>query len=135
MEASINYPAVAVTAIVMFTLGALWYSPALFWKKWKSLVRMTDEEVRSGKPVKIYGLTFLAFFVAAFVLAQVLRLTNPATVLEGIQTSVWIWTGFVASTMLIHNLTQRKSLALWAIDAGYQLVAFCAAGAILTLWK
>lgn len=135
MDTGINYLAIVTAAVVMFVIGALWYSPALFWNKWRSLLNVTPEEIRSSSTVKIYGLTFVAFVIGAFVLAQLLVLAQANTLLEGLRTSFWIWLGFIATTMLINTLLHRKSLTLWAIEAGYQLVAFLVGGTILTLWR
>jgi hypothetical protein len=134
MEISINHLAVIVSAVVMFAISALWYSPLLFGRKWQSLLGFTTEQLRKGNVASIYGFTFIAFIVGAYVLANFISLTNTTTVAGGLETAFWSWLGFIATTMLINYAYQRKSYALWAVDAGHQLVAFCAAGVILALW-
>jgi len=135
MEININYFAVVVSAIVMFGIGAVWYSTALFGKRWQSLLGLTDEQLRRGNIGSIYGLTFIAFIIGAYVLAHFIRLTNATTIVGGLETGFWLWLGFIATTMVINYAFQRKSTALWAIDAGYQLVAFCVGGVILAVWQ
>lgn len=39
----INYLAVIVCAIILWVLGAAWYSPALFAKQWMALLGITRD--------------------------------------------------------------------------------------------
>jgi len=48
MGFQVNYLAVVVTAIFMFGLGAVWYSPALFGRKWQKLVGKTDDDLKKA---------------------------------------------------------------------------------------
>jgi hypothetical protein len=56
---SINHLAVFVCALLNLALGALWYSPGLFYKAWRSETKLSEEELASSNPAKIYGLTLL----------------------------------------------------------------------------
>jgi uncharacterized membrane protein len=42
---------------------------------------------------------------------------------------------FIATSIGINILYQRKSFTLWAIDAGYQVCYLTIAGAILGAWR
>ena len=135
MEFGINHLAVVVSAIVMFGIGAVWYSPLLFGRKWQSLLGVSTDQLRKGNIGTTYGLTFIAFVVGAYVLAHFILMANATTAVGGLKTAFWSWLGFIATTTLINYAYQRKPYTLWAVDAGYQLVAFCAAGVILALWR
>ncbi len=136
MQPVINYVAVVVAAVAQFIVGAIWYA-LLFGKKWGELVGMTEETAKqmNANPALLYGLPFIAYLVSCYVLAHFVHYTNAKTAKEGAQTGFWAWLGFTATVLFIQYHFQNKAFALWAIDAGYNLVAFIAAGMILAVWK
>jgi hypothetical protein len=52
----------------------------------------------------------------------------------GLATAFHVWLGFVATVQFTDALFQKKSLKLFAINTGFQLVCFIAMGAILATW-
>ena len=52
----INWIAVVVAAVGSFLLGGLWYSPAMFGKVWQREAGLTDEQLKNGNMVRIFGL-------------------------------------------------------------------------------
>ena len=64
----INHVAVFVCALANLGLGALWYSPLLFFKGWKAETGLTDEQLAKS-PVTIYGLAFLFALLMSYNLA------------------------------------------------------------------
>ena len=55
----INWIAVVVAAVACFLLGGLWYSPVLFGKAWQRETGLTDEQLKNGNMVKIFGLSLV----------------------------------------------------------------------------
>lgn len=53
---NINYLAVGIAAVAAFGLGALWYSPVLFGKRWQHNLGFTDESLQQGNMGKTYYL-------------------------------------------------------------------------------
>ena len=53
----INHWAVIVAALANLVVGAIWYSPALFYKAWKSENQLTDDQLKTVNPVKLYGIS------------------------------------------------------------------------------
>ena len=53
----------------------------------------------------------------------------------GIMIAIMCWVGFVATSSFANALFSQKPLALWAIDSGFNLVSYIAAGAILGAWR
>ena len=134
----LNYIAVLVTGVVIFILGGLWYSPALFAKPWMRLLGKTQEEMRARQSVPT-GLMFLSAFVSglllAFVLADVLAHYFRMSPLRGAEVGAMCWLGFTGATMFTNSMFSQKPVKLWAIDAGYYLVCFVVAGLILGAWR
>ena len=134
ITAEINYWAVLVSAVAGFAIGSVWYMPRVFGASWMSMVGKTETDVKTGFTAKMFGKTFLATLVMVYVLAHFVDYIGATTIGEGVTTGIWVWLGFVATTMFINALYENKPLKLWAINAGYQLAVLVVAGAILAAW-
>ncbi len=128
MDTSILMP-VFVAAIVNMILGAIWYSPPVFGKKWMELSGIKME----GKPEgmwKMYLIGLVVSLVIAYVLGGFIAL-GAGTMELALQTGFWLWLGFVATVTMNGVLWGGKKKALWALDNGYYLVSFLIMSAIL----
>lgn len=131
----INYLAVLVSAVVIFMLGGLWYSPVLFAKKWVALQGRTMDEM-SGKAVpSMYVQVFICGFLTAFVMAPIISHMPHIGLVHGMGFGAALWLGFAGATSYGTGLFSLKPKALWAIDSGFNLVSFMIAAAILSTWR
>jgi hypothetical protein len=132
----VNYLAVAAAAILAFGFGALWYG-VVFAKPWMAAQGFTREELEadSGSMGKTFGLTFLAYLFLALVMAMLVDLTNPATVNQGLWLGLMAWFGFMVPVNLTGVLYARKGMALFVIDAVYQLIIALMVAAVVTAWR
>ncbi len=131
----LNYLAVLVSGVIMFVMGALWYSPMLFARPWMALLGKSEEELKSSaKPIN-YLFAFLCALASAYVLAVLLALIPGATVATGLCLGALCWFGFAGATSLMHAIFSARPFGLWAIDTGYSLATFLVAGVILALWR
>jgi hypothetical protein len=138
MELSnINFLALAVAAIASFALGALWYSPVLFGKMWQKALGYTDEYLNQGNMALIFGSSFVLIFLMDFGLAVILQghAGRDVSMTSGLLYGFLLGVFFVAASTGINYLYQRKSILLWAIDAGYQVLYLTMTGAILGAWR
>ena len=145
MVPHVNYLAIVVAAIVIFLLGGLWYSPALFAKRWIALHGRSEEQMRadaarSNMPV-MYLIAFICAFIIAWAMAVLANAFVPATftstgdwIFRGVKLGLFCWFGFVLPTSYATALFSMKPKQLWLIDAGYNLVSFVLAGAIILGW-
>ena len=62
--ATLNWLAVLVASLTGFVLGGLWYGP-LFLKPWLHASGMTLERGRQQNKLQVFGLAWLANFIAA----------------------------------------------------------------------
>ena len=133
----INYWAVLVSGAVIFILGGLWYSKALFAKPWIRLMGKSEEEMKaaSGPMPLLLLMAFICGLLIAASLAVVIRHLPPVTPTRGALVGVFCWVGFAASTSLATALFSSQRMALWLINSGYNLVSFVIAGIILALWR
>jgi hypothetical protein len=54
-----------LAALVPLVLGAIWYNPNVFGKTWMRVADMSEEKVKSGNMIVIFGFTYLLSFFAA----------------------------------------------------------------------
>ena len=137
-DVTVNLTAVLVAAVATMVVGFLWYSQLLFGKPWMNLVGMTPghmEDAKAGMG-KTYGLSFLGSLVMAYVLANVVSLTNAVSWQSGAMAGFLMWLGFVATTGANEFIyaVKPKPWNLYLINQGYQLVNFLVMGAILATW-
>lgn len=132
----INYPAVVVSAVVYWLLGAVWYT--IFSRPFIALMRWTPEDlvrVRNEGSAKELALAFFSSLITAYVLAHFIRHTNSRTVPDGLKTAFWLFVGFTLTTNLNTVLFESRPVGLYLINAGYHLVGFFLMGALLSVWR
>jgi hypothetical protein len=127
----INWIAVLVATIASFALGALWYSPALFGKAWQREAGLTDEQLARGNKARIFGLTLVLAFLAAWNFANFLG-PRPSLAL-GLGAGASAGLLWVAGSLGINYLFERKSFKLFAINGGYHTLQFAIIGLVLAL--
>ena len=75
----INYLAVFVSAVIIFLLGGLWYSPVLFAKQWMSAINKTDEEIKKTAKPTNYMVAFMQGLISAYILSIFISWAQAAT--------------------------------------------------------
>lgn len=135
MEPKINLLAVAAGAFAYFTLGAIWFAPGILGNKWRELSGLPpDHSDNKRKFLRGLALSALCCFLTTYVLAHFLQYAGGTTIPTALQGSAWICLGFVGLTQLQDFLFTRKTLTLFAINAGYQIAGILLAGAVLGAW-
>src|SRR5436189_1970223 len=136
--ANINILAVLVAAVLTIVLGAVWYSPVLFAKQWMAAQGHTPEALEQMKRkgmVRAYTVSFLCYLVMAHVVALLASYTQAATFVQGLWLGFLLWLGFAATICLTANVFSNNPIAVWVIDAGYQLAYLLLMGVVVALWK
>ena len=142
-EASVNYLAAFVSAIVFFGIGSLWYGP-LFSKPWMKSVGLTAEELEMNKgDVNLavsFGTMFLGSLLMTFVLAHLIDylqfvFPHSGSVKVGLTTAGWSWLGFTLSYILTAPAFERRPWIYVLINGGYWLVGMLVTGIIVGLWQ
>lgn len=128
-----NYPAIFLAALVSFVVGGAWYSPLLFANAWMKEAGLDEAKVRSAKLGKVFGLSFLCALVMAFNLSAFLG--AKATLAFGAFAGFATGLGWVSMSLAIIYLFEQRSLKLWLINAGCQVVTYTLMGALIGGWK
>ncbi|MEM6326610.1 MAG: DUF1761 domain-containing protein [Bacteroidota bacterium] len=126
---SINWIAVFVATGAAFALGAVWYGPLLFGKRWQALVGITDEEIQTSNVAGIYGGAFVLQAIAVIVLTVLIA--PEASMGEGALTGLGVGAAWVATAMGVTSLFARTPFALYLINAGYHVAYYTIAGAVI----
>lgn len=128
-----NYPAILVAALVSFVVGGAWYSPLLFAKAWMGEAGLDDAALRRAKLGKVFALAFVCSLVMAFNLSAFLG-AKP-TLAFGTMAGLAAGLGWVAMSLGVIYLFEQRSLKLWLINAGCQVVTYTLMGAVIGVWK
>jgi uncharacterized protein YneF (UPF0154 family) len=137
MLQSVRVLPVVVSAVVVFLIGMLWYSPVLFAKAWMKAHGHTEEKLRQmqAQAGRAYAVTFVCYLVMAFAMSVLLHRIGVVSVLTGIKVGAILGLGFAAPLGLTANVFSEKPLSAYLIDAAYQVVFLIVMGAILAAWR
>ena len=131
---NINHFAVVAAALATFVIGGVWYSPLLFHRAWMNATGLRDEDLAKSNLAKIFGLAFLCSLIMAYNLAAFL--SGPdTTVAWGAAAGGLAGIGWVALSIGILSLFERRSWNYVLINGGYFSVSFVVMGLILGAWR
>ncbi len=125
----VNALAVLAATAGSFVLGGLWYSPILFGKAWQKAAGLSDEQLKAGNPLLIFGGSFVLALIASATFSMFL---GPKPGLGfGFGAGLCAGLCWVASSFGINALFEHRPLGLTLINAGYHTLQFTLIGAIL----
>ena len=130
----INHLAVFVCALLSLVVGALWYSPILFFKAWQKEAELTDEQIAKAKPLKTYSLTLLLAWVISYNLAFFLG-DSKTSWRWGLAAGLLAGVGWAVTMFVIISLFEQRSLKHILINCGYITVYFALIGFVLGIWR
>jgi hypothetical protein len=143
-----NLLAVLVSSIVCFIIGAVWFGPKTFYPIWmKALGREVPKErvkMTSGETLLMFGGTYVAALIQVSTLGIIVaaaRLLHPVTWGTGLFLGFLFSVGLGAFASLSHRMFAQpdfkiyKSLKVWLIEVGQDVVCLTIAGAILGAWS
>lgn len=136
-----NYLLIIAVSVLQMILGFIWYGP-LFSKAWIRVMgidisSMTKETVKEmqKKMIPVYILNFVLCIVTNYVLASII---GSSFEVSGVVVAVWMWFGFIMPTVAGNAMWSGKprkiTWEMFLLTAGYQLVAFLAAGFVFNKW-
>jgi hypothetical protein len=128
----INWLAVGAAALSSFIVGGLWYGP-LFGKTWMRASGLSAEQAAQANQGRIFGLSFVLQLIAAAVLAMFVGPESDLGFALFASGSVGLF--WVATAFGVVYLFEQRSLGHWAVNAGYQVVAFLLMGLIIGVWR
>ncbi len=130
----LNHWAVISCAVLNLALGAIWYSPLLFYKGWKAENKLTDEDLKKVNPAKTYGLTLLFSLIMAYNMAFFLG-DAETDAAWGATAGLLTGFGFAGLIFAVVALFEMKSWRYIFINGGYITVYFTLIGWVLGAWR
>jgi len=134
MEIHINHFAVIVCAVANLALGALWYSPAMFYHAWKKENGLTDEQLKKLNPPKVYGLSFILALLISYNMAFFLG-DDKTDMAWGTTAGFLAGFGFSALIFTIIGLFEMRSWKYILINGGFITLYCTIVGFILGVWR
>jgi hypothetical protein len=141
MDVQVNMWAVLLAALSSMVVGSLWYMPATFGEAWQRLskVKIDRNKMTPGMMTWMYGSVFVASLLTAYILAHVTYLANQffgnTFFNDAIQTAFWLWLGFTAARIYVHDTFEMRRKKLTLLNASHELVTVLVIADIIGLLK
>jgi hypothetical protein len=120
---------VVIAAAAQCLLGAVWYG-VIFKKSWRKLVGLAEDQKPKNQLAGVVA-SFIGCFLLSFVLAHILGWKMSLTAMDGAAIGLVCWFGFMAPPLFVQHVFENRPANLFAINAGYWLLAMALGGAIL----
>ncbi len=139
MDVQVNLLAVFLAAVSTMVVGSIWYSKGVFGTTWEKLAKasMTKKNFKPSDMAWLMGSTFVASLLTAYVLAHVTYLANQffgdSFLENALTTGFWLWLGFVATRLYVHDAFEGRRKKLTALNALHELVTFMVMALIIGL--
>lgn len=158
----LNPLAIVVAAVSPLVVGFIWYNPKVFGNAWMKEAGITDEQIKGGNMLKIFGMALVFAFLLAMAMPGIVIHQMGVFSLVGGDPSIALpsyaalmadyseafrtfkhgafhgaFTGiFLALPILGTNaLFERKSAKYIFINSGYWIVTLGIMGAIICGWR
>lgn len=130
--AGVNYPAILIAALAGFGIGAVWYM--MLGGAWMKALGKTEAEIK-GEGGAGHSLPFIIALIAdlvmAIVLAGLMGHLGDVTVRGGVISGLFVWVGFVITTMGVNHAFSGAKPMLTLIDGGHWLAVLLVMGAVI----
>jgi len=127
----VNWLAIIVAAIANMVIGFLWYGTWAFGKSWMTLSGRTMGEGFPAGPGPLYAMTAAAAVVQAITMSWFVSQTGANSGAAGAIIGLYVGLGFIAAAMFAEVLFAGRHPRLFAITAGYSVVAAIVQGIII----
>ena len=135
--AGINHLAILLAAVAAWLGGAAYYTA--LGKVWVVAQGKTVEQFHAEQAAKKgtpagwlpFALAFLADLAIAWVLAGMVGHLGSVTIRSAVISGLFVWAGFVVTTMLVNNAFAGRRYVLTLIDAGHWLLAVVLMGVVI----
>jgi hypothetical protein len=129
--AGLNFLAILIAALAAFAWGALYYTSLS--KQWLAAVGLSKEQIQTARSPMPFVISFVALAIMAWVLAGTLGHLGPGqvTLKNGIISGLFLWLGFIATTVFVNNAYPGRKYSLSVIDSIHWLGVVVIEGATI----
>ncbi len=130
----INHWAVLVCAAANLALGAIWYSPLMFYRSWLKENNFSEELLKKLNTGKVYTIVLILSLGMSYNMAFFLG-DNKTDMVWGAAAGFLTGFGFSALIFTVIALFEMRSWKYILINGGYITVYFTLIGFILGAWR
>ena len=126
-----NWLAILIATVAGFAFGAAYYMSLS--KPWLAAIGKTKEQIAAegkGSPLP-FIISIVALAVMAVVLASTVGHLGQVNLKGGVITALFMWLGFVITTMAVNNAFGQRRASLTIIDGIHWLGVLVIQGAII----
>ena len=140
MVPEINYWAVLVAMLSSMVVGSVWYTPAVFGKRWARLAGadISDPDKTAAQAWMPIVVTVLVSFVTAWALAGASAIAwhfyDGSFLVAALVTSVLLWAGFTAARFITHDAFEGRPSSLTVLNIAHELVTIVVMAVIIGVW-
>ena len=129
--AGMNVLAILIAAAAGFAWGAAYYMTLS--KQWLAAVGISKEQMQTGRSAAPFVISFVALIVMSWVLAGTVGHLGPGqvTLKNGIISGLFLWLGFIATTVFVNNAYPGRKYSLSVIDSIHWLGVVVIEGAVI----
>ena len=129
--AGMNYLAILIATIAGFAFGAAYYMSLS--RQWLAANGQTKEEVAAKRSLAPFIVSIVALAIMAWILAGGIGHLGPGqvTLRNGIISALFMWLGFVITTLAVNNAFGQRKASLTIIDGIHWLGVLVIQGAII----
>ncbi len=127
--AGISYLGVLFAAAAGFAFGAAYY--ITFGARWMKALGKTKEQITSNKSPVPFIIAIVAQLVIAYILAGLIGHLGDVTIQNGVISGLFVWVGFVITTMAVNYGFQGARPMLTVIDGLHWLGVLVLQGLII----
>lgn len=120
---------IVISAAAQCFLGAVWYG-VIFKKSWRKLVGLAEDQKPRNQIAGVVA-SLIGCFLLSFVLAHILGWAGSVSAMDGAAIGIVCWFGFMGPPLFVQHVFESRPANLFAINAGYWLLAMGLGGAIL----
>lgn len=131
----INVWSIVAVWVLYMVVGAWWYSPAGFAKRWSKHTGIDIMKIPTGQANKIIFFVALSALVQAFTLAVLLNSLRVSSVGESLSAGLFIWFGLTAATTVGVTLYSKRKWGFFWLNASYFFVVMAIGSVIYAVWK
>jgi hypothetical protein len=128
---SLHYGAILISAIAVFFVGWVWYSPLLFQKPWRRMSGLPEQAKGQVPSPLLMLIGFGSYLVLGATLDALFQIIGVGTLMVAWKIALLCWLGFVATLTLGIVTWEQKSWKLYLLHNGYHLISFLIIASIL----
>lgn len=136
MDVEINWLAVMLAGLSSMIVGSIWYAKPVFGTLWAKLAKLDEKTMAKGAGRAI-AIAVVMSLLMAYILAHVSALSRAyfevSTLAASLQTAFWLWLGISLTTVVVHDVFEKRPLRLTFLTVGNQFFTMMLMGLIIGL--